>query len=445
MPPLALAAAVVGSAAIGAVASNSAASKAAKASQHATDQSLALQKAQYDQTRADEQPFVQAGYGGLNALQARLGVSAPTAAATSQNGVIGSSTSGSTAAPGAPAGSAAYNYGGATADDFGGGRPGTLSAGEGTPMGADTAGGKLASSAANSQNAAPTVTSTATPPTNTSAAAPTTGVDPGTYGNGATGVNPTYTASTYQAPSAYQAPDAFQAAAYKDPGNFSYSLDDYKASPAYAWQLDQAQKGVLASSAATGALQSGAALKELSDRSQAVALNDYNNERSFAADQFAQNRSYDRANYQDDRNYGQSTYEDARNYGLSAYDDARNFGRSTYDTDRAYNTGVYQDERNYLTGRYDTQTGNLFNLTNVGQSAASQTANAGQNYTNSATGLITNNATTKGNAAIAGANATTSLLGSGVNALAYTNALKTPAATAYSGGASSNPYTDLYT
>ncbi|MFQ6309924.1 hypothetical protein [Lysobacter capsici] len=63
-------------AAVGAYASSSAQKKAAKAaagaSQQATDQTVAEQRRQYDQSRADQLPFLQAGQGALKRQEAYL-------------------------------------------------------------------------------------------------------------------------------------------------------------------------------------------------------------------------------------------------------------------------------------------------------------------------------------------------------------------------------------
>lgn len=72
----ALSTAIIGSAIIGGGAAlaggamqANAAKKAAQANQRATDASLALQREQYNQTRADQEPWRQAGVGALGRLQ----------------------------------------------------------------------------------------------------------------------------------------------------------------------------------------------------------------------------------------------------------------------------------------------------------------------------------------------------------------------------------------
>jgi hypothetical protein len=133
------------------------------------------------------------------------------------------------------------------------------------------------------------------------------GASPGTYG---TSANPTY----------------------QERGDFKYGLEDYKASPGYAYQMEQGLKGVLASSSATGALQSGAALKALQDRGQQIAYQDYTKERDFAAGQHTLNRSWDRS--------------------------------------------IYGDDRDYLTSRFDRGTDDLMRYTGIGQNALTATGNA---------------------------------------------------------------------
>jgi len=65
-----IAAAIAGSAVVGAVASNAAAKKQSKAAGKAAD----VSQAQYEQTREDQMPFLEAGYGALNRLNEYLGI-----------------------------------------------------------------------------------------------------------------------------------------------------------------------------------------------------------------------------------------------------------------------------------------------------------------------------------------------------------------------------------
>jgi len=65
-----IAAAIAGSAVVGAVASNAAAKKQSKAAGKAAD----VSQAQYEQTRQDQLPFLEAGYGATNRLNELLGI-----------------------------------------------------------------------------------------------------------------------------------------------------------------------------------------------------------------------------------------------------------------------------------------------------------------------------------------------------------------------------------
>lgn len=118
-------------------------------------------------------------------------------------------------------------------------------------------------------------------------------------GQPATGAAPTQGAAPAGSTNALTgAPSAGQG--YTPPAPYSYTGEDYKASPGFQYQVDQAQKGVLASSAATGALKSGAALKALSDRSQNLAMQDFTAERNFDFNKYTNERNFNRANYDTD-------------------------------------------------------------------------------------------------------------------------------------------------
>ena len=77
MPLVAAAVIGAGATAYAASQSNKAAKSAANAQQQATDQSLALQQQQFGQIQANNQPYLQAGNGALDALLAQYGLSGP--------------------------------------------------------------------------------------------------------------------------------------------------------------------------------------------------------------------------------------------------------------------------------------------------------------------------------------------------------------------------------
>ena len=72
-----VAAAVIGGAVVGAGSSVVSGNKAAKAAKDAAAQSAAIEKYQYDTTRADYAPYRQVGYGALDKLAALSGVATP--------------------------------------------------------------------------------------------------------------------------------------------------------------------------------------------------------------------------------------------------------------------------------------------------------------------------------------------------------------------------------
>ena len=69
-----VAVAIGGAALVGGAASVSSGNKAAKAQKEAADQSVAKQRRQYDQSRADLEPFRTTGYSALNKLSSLYGV-----------------------------------------------------------------------------------------------------------------------------------------------------------------------------------------------------------------------------------------------------------------------------------------------------------------------------------------------------------------------------------
>jgi hypothetical protein len=82
-----IAAAIAGAAVIGGVSTVISGNKAANAAKQASDQTVALQKAQFDQTRADNEPWRRTGAAALSSLARAYGVDAgpaPTTAAPLQ-------------------------------------------------------------------------------------------------------------------------------------------------------------------------------------------------------------------------------------------------------------------------------------------------------------------------------------------------------------------------
>lgn len=183
-------------------------------------------------------------------------------------------------------------------------------------------------------------------------------MNPGTYGGG---VNPT-APKPYEMPASYEGPQA--------PGAFHYNLDDYTNSPVYRRLLDKGQQSILASSGATGALHSGAALKALEDRAIGDTYDYIDRERGFEYGKYRD----EMGDYRDQRDFGYRRATDDRGFGYGLTRDARS---------------DYQDDRNYLTNRFDTGTDNLFRYTGIGQGAANALTGAATRYGDTIAGLIT--------------------------------------------------------
>lgn len=333
--------AAIGGAIGGAVDQSHASSKATDAQVAAQAAAQAARERAAGQVTQIQAPYLNAGYSSVNALTGRLGLGGspaapgPPATANSNTSDPNYSTYADAFHP-LPAGSPT----GPAMASAPGGQPAPPSYSTYLAANPDlaaeaqkvTADGQFPSTQAYLQwhdqnypteNRPSTADPSAAPQTNALTGAPATsapasGVDPGTFGSTA---NPT-------APAPYVAPKPF-----------TFDLSNYTPSPAYQWQQDQARNSILASNSATGALRSGAALKELQDRAQNIAYGDFSNERTFAAGQ----------NNTNNQN------------ALTAYNTNQN---------------AYIDSRDYLTGRSDTQTNNLFRLAGAGQTAGLIDSNA---------------------------------------------------------------------
>jgi len=154
------------------------------------------------------------------------------------------------------------------------------------------------------------------------------------------------------------------------PGAFSFTNQQMYQDPGYAFRLSEGQKALDRSAAARGGLISGSALK--------------------AAQRYGQDM-------------GSQEYQNAYNRALTGY-----------------NTDVSRENQ-----LYNRQAA----LAGIGQTATNQTAQAGQNYANSAGNLITGGAAANAAGQVGVANAITGGLGTYMNysqGNALLNALRTP-------------------
>lgn len=177
---------------------------------------------------------------------------------------------------------------------------------------------------------------------------------------------------------------------YFGPGKF-------QADPGYQWRLDQTLQGVTGNKFAQGLGHSGSRLTALQDRAGNLADQTYGDWWS------RQNSLYGTAlnQYNTNRNFASGRYD---------IDAARSDAR--YDTDR----GFFNQDRGFLTDRFDRQTGDIFGLANIGQQGAAAVTGAGQNMSNALMQGNQNQADARGNAAIASANSTNSLIGNALTA-----------------------------
>lgn len=237
---------------------------------------------------------------------------------------------------------------------------------------------------------------------------------------------PTYTAPTLAAAPTYTAPT------YRETQNapLDVSIGSYEQSPDYGFQLDQGNRNILANAAATGAGQSGAALKRLQEYGQNLAMGDYGQWRDYATGQYNTNRNFT-ANRDDAANsfnvnnaqFGSAQANDQWRY-RGAYDQSNALARfqadqGNYQYGTTLNQNLYNSDRDYATGRNDTNTNALLSLANIGQGATGQLNSATQSSANNTGNAYLANGNNQGNAAMASAGQTNNFLSNGVNALAY--------------------------
>lgn len=398
------------SAGVGAASSSSAANKAANASQYAADQSAQVQREALQLAQQNTATSRAAGDLSTNALAARLGL-IPTGSTVSAPANIYAPAGGvGTTNPAATSGNVYTSnvpYSGTTAQA---GSPDWnvyLQQNPDVAAAVNSQGGGGFEGATAEQRAADhyarygqsegRALSTVTPQ-QAQAAAPVTDVV----------LSPQSQVPTYTRPEAIATPN-FTRPEYTPTLNVSY--DDYlKSGDAKAADFDIAKQGgqVQASLAAQGLLNSGAALKRLQEVGQDNKVKYYNQFRDYTTGQYNTDRSRFDSNFNFDTALAAQNYQ----YGQNRQD-------NIFNLDRAYGTDLALNNRNYETGRYDTQTGNLFQLANLGQGAASTYTGAAQNSANAQSQNLFSNAANQGNAALAGAANLNSLLNAGIGAAAY--------------------------
>lgn len=419
--------AIIGSAILGAGASaygaskaNKAANKAADATKQAADASTAEAARQYDQTRQDYAPWRDVGQGALSALAQQYGITVPT----TEISPTGTQTPAAPAATAAPAARPASET--AQLQAYLAQYPDVADAWESTAKNNPKYGGdplawaqdhyqQWGQAAGRQLPAAPQPEAQPTP-------APTQPTGVATQVDGAGPALPAR--QDYVRPAAVERPTSTRPELSRPSANpLDISLDSYEESPDLRFQLDEARKATVASTGASGALQSGAAAKALQDRAQNIAYGDFDNWVN------RQIRLFDTANDRTDRNYAFDAGRSDSNFNFDAGRSDNNYvydtnrGDNIFSEDRAYGADTYNQDRNYLTNRYDTKTSGLFSLAGMGTTANAANAQAGQNYSNVMSDGLFSTAAAQGKAAqtIAGNNsqAVGNILGIGSGLLQY--------------------------
>lgn len=407
-------AAILGSAVLGtagsAIASNSATKKAASASQYATDQATAVQNRALDLQQQNTAVARATGDAAMNELASRFGLGTPAANASAA------------AAANAPFNAAAYGaanpdlqayYADQAANNRG--WTGRFPTPESFYDWHYNQGGG-ANEVANlgrplNSNPAPAPVQAPTP---TPAETPATPEAPATANVDSQG------AYTVARPEVAPAP-VYEAPVYRETAidPLDVSLSKYEKSPDYEFQLSEGNRNILANAAATGALESGAALKALQTFGQNLAMGDYGQWRDYTTNQYNQDRNYT------------ANRDDAYNaFGTQQAMNKFNSANSTYQYGNTLAQNIHNSDRDYASNRYDTRTNNLLSLAGYGQNASNSYGNALQNNASNLSNAYFSNASNQGNAALAGAGVVNNALGNATNALAYYYGNKSPTTSA---------------
>ncbi len=144
-------------------------------------------------------------------------------------------------------------------------------------------------------------------------------------------------------------PYGFDTSQYEKPGEFSFSMDEFRDDPYYKFLQDEARRGVVRGASATGTLGTGGTLGALSDRAMQTAAGYYGQEHARQKGDYLTNA----ARLTDQRDFGKNVYDTGYYGGTS-----ENINR--YNRDAAL-SGV---------GQVQGQ-----NLGNLGQANAAQQGN----------------------------------------------------------------------
>lgn len=401
-----------------------AASKANAAQQQAAQQQLQLQREQFDRVEGLNQPFIQGGYAGFDALLSRLGVQ-PGMAGQPQvrpaNGNVGAPQAAPQPNNGAP-GPDFNGYLAANPDVAQWAQQAVAQGAYASPEEAaqfhyqqygQTEGRQLPQTPAQAPTAPEAVQADPNaPPDYMNMARP-------------------------DAPAApeFMRPEAMQFQDYGQGPQFSWDPSQIANDPGFKFETGEAAKGVNANFAARGKVRSGAAATALQDRLFGVAHTYGNDYFSRALQGYGANRSA----FQDNRNYGTGLTQYQQGRADNVFGDDRAYDTARWQDQRTYGDARFDAERNYQTNRYDTGTDNLFRLTGIGLTGAGNVSGAGAAYANNAGNIFGNQADSTAAAAQQRAGANAGLAGSigGAAANIFANwggGVRTPAAAPNAGG-----------
>lgn len=194
------------------------------------------------------------------------------------------------------------------------------------------------------------------------------------------------------------------------------SLNAFTPSPDYQFRMGESLRGVDMAANAGRGLNNGARYKAILDRAGNLASGEYTQWRDYTTNQYNTNRARGDQNFEFDagRSDQNFAFDAARSDQNFAFDQGRkdqnygfDVGRSdaNYDNDRAFNQTKFQNDRSFGAQRYDQRTGNMFQLAGMGSNANGANQQAGLAYASNAGGLMTQGAQAQGQAGMQSANA----------------------------------------
>lgn len=353
----------------------SASKQAAQMQANASAQSTAAQERMYQQTRADNEPWRQAGMGALNQLQSRFGIASPLVSNLGAGGgLVGQALTGlygddgSSAPQGSSRDAAAQAYLAAN-PDLAAEWANTASRDKRFNGPADYVDWHKANypGEQRSEGVAPQPVQQApaeegprmgvTGETAVQDPASLYAYDPTVAQTGGYQVQ---SRENYVAPNSALPGFNPTLQARQEFRPLDTSIDAFRASPDYEFRKSEALKGVNAGMAAAGGLGSGRRALALAERASNLADGEYGDWYARTSNQYNADRSrFD-----------------------NLYESDRGFTANQGNADRARTDALYAADRGYAADRYDTNTNSLLSMAGLGTSATSANQNAASQFAN---------------------------------------------------------------